>query len=63
MALVFCRGSCLVQVGERGGGRWDVAQVTGQSLLQDHACIPGKERVPSPMEASLRLGQWLEGLD
>ena len=37
--------------------------MTGQSLLQGHASILGKERTPSPVEASLRLGQWLEGLD
>ena len=40
-----------------------MAQMTGQSLLQGHASIPGKARTPSPVEASLRLGQWLEGLD
>ena len=57
------RGSCQAQVGEGGGGRRDVAQMTGQSLLQGHASILGKERTPSPVEASLRLGQWLEGLD
>lgn len=43
VALVLCCGSRQVQVRERGGGRRDVAQVTGQSLLQDHVCIPGKE--------------------
>ena len=40
-----------------------MAQTTGQNLLQGHTSIPGKERTPSPMEASLRLGWWLEGLD